>query len=104
MQIQVNHGPDIHGGESLIERVQQIVSDSVGRFADRITRIEVHLADENSSKGGEKDKRCTLEARLAGHQPIAVTHQAESVPLAIDGATHKLEKALSHTLGKLEAR
>lgn len=104
MQIQVNHGPDIHGGESLIERVQQIVGDAVGHFADRITRIEVHLADENSGKGGENDKRCTLEARLAGHQPIAVTHQAESVPLAIDGATGKLGKALGHALGKLDAR
>lgn len=102
MQIQVNTDRNIHGGEDLAERVKQMVEDAIGHLSDRITRIEVHLNDENSRKGGEHDKRCMLEARLAGLQPIAVTHMAETLAQAIDGATEKLEHALAHTLGKLQ--
>lgn len=101
MQIQVNTGTDVHGGEDLIRRVQAMVEGAVSHFADRITRIEVHLSDENSAKGGDKDKRCMLEARLAGLKPIAVTHQAENMQLAIDGASEKLEKAIGSELGRL---
>jgi hypothetical protein len=74
---------------------------TVGRFADQITRVEVHLSDENSQKGGDEDKRCLLEARLAGLQPMAVSHQAATLPQAIDGAATKLAKALESTLGRL---
>ena len=62
----------------------------------------MHLGDENAGKGGDSDKRCMLEARLANLAPIAVTHQAESVQLAFDGAIRKLEHALSHAVGKLQ--
>ena len=101
MQIQVNTDNHINGTEDLIRRVQEMVEGAVSNFADRITRIEAHLSDENAAKGGEHDKRCMLEARLNGLQPIAVTHQAESMQLAIDGAAEKLEHAIGHTLGRL---
>ncbi len=103
MQIQVNTDRHIQGGEELHERVQQMVEGAVSHLRDRITRIEVHLSDENSDKGGDNDKRCVLEARLRGLQPIAVTHQAETVALAIDGAAEKLERALSSAVGKLSS-
>lgn len=103
MQIQVNTDRHIQGGEELHERVQQMVEGAVSHLRDRITRIEVHLSDENSDKGGDNDKRCVLEARLRGLQPIAVTHQAETVALAIDGAAEKLERALGSALGKLSS-
>jgi hypothetical protein len=44
-----------------------------------------------------------LEARLTGLQPIAVTHEAASLRLAIEGAAEKLKHALEHRLGKLSA-
>lgn len=103
MQIQVNTDRHIQGGEDLHERVQGMVEDAVSHLRERITRIEVHLSDENSDKGGDKDKRCMLEARLRGMQPIAVTHQAETLALAIDGAAEKLERALGSALGKLSS-
>lgn len=103
MQIQVHTDRNLHGGESLIERVQQMVEGAITQHADRITRIEVHLSDENSLKGGN-DKKCVLEARLTGLDPIAVTHQAESVALAVEGAAEKLERAIGSTLGRLKDR
>ena len=103
MQIQVNTDRHIHGGENLHERVQTMVEDAVSHLRERITRIEVHLGDENSDKGGDNDKRCMLEARVAGMQPIAVTHKAESLALAIDGAAEKLQHALETALGKADS-
>jgi ribosome-associated translation inhibitor RaiA len=102
MQIQVNTDRNVQGGEELAIRVQQIVTDSVEHLSDRITRVEAHLSDENSDKGGGDDKRCLLEARLAGLPPIAVSHAAESMAIAVDGAAEKLRTALSRTLGRLE--
>lgn len=36
-----------------------------------ISRVEVHLSDEDGKKGGQNDKRCMMEARLDGRQPAA---------------------------------
>jgi ribosome-associated translation inhibitor RaiA len=68
------------------------------------TRVEVHLSDENGDKPGPHDLRCQLEARPKGHQPISVTHKADSLEQAIDGAAEKLEHALEHLFGKLRGK
>jgi hypothetical protein len=105
MQVLVNSDHHITGSESVTERVEAILGDSIGRFATRITRVEVHLGDVNADKHGDRDKRCMMEARIAGLAPVAVTHQAPSVLEAIEGAAAKLTHALDHTLGRLaEAR
>jgi len=76
-----------------------------GRRAGAIRRIPdasgVHLNDENGSKSGPQDKRCQIEARLKHHEPLSVTHKAESLDLAIDGAAEKMLHALDHLTGKL---
>jgi len=98
MQILVNSNHTVTGTEALIERVEGIVEDAVAHFADRITRIEVHLSDVNGEKHGAIDKRCMLEARLSGLKPIAVSHQAASMSDALHGAAEKLERALGHAV------
>jgi ribosome-associated translation inhibitor RaiA len=103
MQVLVNSDHNIDGSVSLSERVESIVTDAVGRFADRITRVEAHLNDVNGAKGGERDKRCMLEARLGGLAPVAVSDEAPTLLEAIEGAADKLERAIDHALGKLEA-
>jgi hypothetical protein len=43
------------------------------RYSEHITRIEVKFSDEkNSDRDSENDKRCVLEARLKGLQPLVV--------------------------------
>ncbi len=100
MKIQVNTDRNIQGDERLAEFVEKVVGDSLSRFRERITRVEVHLGDSNAGKPGNDDKRCMIEARLAGRQPTAVTHHAGSVRDAVTGATDKIERALERELGK----
>jgi ribosome-associated translation inhibitor RaiA len=102
MQIQVRHDNHIQGQESLQAYVQSVIEASVDRFAERITRIEAHLGDANGDKSGSDDMRCMLEARVSGVKTIAVTHQAESLSQAIDGAADKLAHALESSIGKLD--
>lgn len=105
MLVRVTTDNNITGSENLNREVDDIVSDVLGRFSERVTRVEVFLADENSrSKVGQHDKRCTMEARLAGMQPVAVSEQAPTVRQALTGAAEKLEKTLSRTLGRLDDR
>ena len=101
MQIQINSDHRITGSPELAGHVQALVRDTLDRYSDRITRVEVHLNDQSSVKGGEHDKRCLMEARLGGLGPVAANHEAENLELAINGALEKLERAIEHRLGKL---
>lgn len=103
MQIQVNTDNHITGTADLTRQVNGVVEGTLGRFSDRITRVEVHLTDENGSqKTGESDKRCVMEARLAGLQPITVSAEGSSLEQALNGAADKLERTLKRTLGRLD--
>jgi ribosome-associated translation inhibitor RaiA len=101
MKIQINTDHNISGREGMIRHAESVVESTLGHLADHITRIEVHLSDQNGKKGGDHDNRCLMEARLKGHQPIAVSSEAATVDKAIIGAADKLKSSLDHTLGKL---
>lgn len=103
MQIQVNTDNHIHAREQLAARVETVVEDALSRFGEQITRVEVHLSDENSHKNGQTDKRCMIEARINGHQPTAVSHHAKTLDEAVDGAATKLQKAIGSTLARLRS-
>ena len=100
MQIQINTDNNIPGREGLATHVTGVVEHAIDHLRDHITRIEVHLSDENSSKGGQDDKRCVMEARLEHHKPVAVTHHAASLHQAVEGAAHKLTRVLDSTIGR----
>lgn len=101
MQVQVNTDRNVDGGEKFDAYVRRMVESALERFSDRVTRVEVHIGDENANKGGQGDKRCMMEARLEGRQPSAVTHHSNTVEDAVDGAAAKLERLVAHTLDKL---
>ena len=104
MQIQVNTDDNVDGQEEWIWRIESELRDTLARFTDQITRIEVHLSDENAGKAGRNDKRCLMEARLAGRRPEAVSHRAESLEEAFRGASGRLMRSLESTLGRLSER
>ncbi len=101
MQIQLNTDDHIEGTEALAAQVSDIVEQALERFAEHVTRVEVHLSDENGGKNAPQDKRCMLEARLEGRQPVAVSDRASTLDQAVLGAAHKLVRLLDTTLGRL---
>ena len=80
--------------------VLSLQKNSKERFEEYITRVEVHLKDENGKKEGVNDKTCVLEARLKGKQPIAVTSQADSIEKAVSEAIDKMKAAITTVIGK----
>jgi hypothetical protein len=102
MQIQFHTDHNIVGNERQNAYFTKTITEALSRFSIHITRLEVHLADENGAKEGKNDQRCMIEARLEGMQPIAVTNHADSIEKAVKGATEKLKAALETVLGKLK--
>lgn len=103
MQVQVNTDRHIEPGQELIQDIEKTVTASLQRFAERVTRIEIHLSDVNAEKGG-RDIRCVMEARAAGLDPLAVDALAQDIQRAVRGATGKLKRALDTQLGKQKNR
>jgi len=101
MKIQLNTDVNIDGKEALAAQVSATVEQALDRFSEHITRVEVHLADENGGKSGQKDHRCMLEARLEGRQPVAVTEHAATLEQAVQGAAQRLAHLLDSTLGRM---
>lgn len=101
MQIQVYSDNRIENSSKLVEWAENAVSSKLQRFDENLTRVTVHINDENGEKAGAQDKRCQIEARARGLQPISVTHKSDSVRLSVDGALDKLHAALTSQLGKL---
>lgn len=101
MTIQFNTDKNIEGRERLEIYFTGELEKDLARFEEKITRLEVHIGDENSGdKGGANDKRCMIEARPAKLQPIAVTAHADTIEKAFFAAMEKIKKTLTTTFEK----
>jgi ribosome-associated translation inhibitor RaiA len=103
MHVEVSHDNHVRIDSDIADRLAAQVESALDRYGDRITRVEMHLGDTNANKGGDNDKRCMIEARLAGLSPIAVTHEAGDLQLAFEAALDKLERAVGNAVGKQKA-
>ena len=101
MQIQVKTDENVDGREAMAAGIESVVTATLAQFSEHLTRVEVHISDENGGKAGQRDKRCTMEARPAHQKPVAVTHEAATVDEACIGAAKKLRSLLESQLGKL---
>lgn len=100
MQIQVNTSNGLENKEALERWAASELKEVLSHFKADVTRVEVHLSNEATSKAGG-DRRCTMEARLVHHQPLAVSHHAPNQDEAFRGAADKLKHMLESTLGRL---
>ncbi len=100
MQIQVNTDHNIQGTEVFAAHVRGVVEHALAHFHDRVTRVEVHVSDQNGVKGGQDDHACSMEVRLEGRQPAAASHRAPTADLAVHGAADKLKRAIENILGR----
>lgn len=102
MTIQINTDNTLSIEKRSSDYFTSQIAEALQRFDSHITRIEVHLKDENGKKDGLNDITCLLEARLEGRQLIAITNQANSIELAVSGATDKIKTAIESILGKTQ--
>lgn len=98
MKIQFNTDKNIDGNEKEQKYFTSQIREELERFQSHITRIEVHLSDENGKKKGKDDIQCLLEARLEGKQPIAVKYQSRTIEKAVSGAIGKLKSSIKTIL------
>ncbi len=101
MQIQVNPG-DVDHSDAIETFVEEQVTHALRHHTEQVTRVEVHLRDMNGPKSG-MDKRCMMEVRLAGHDPIAVEDDATSLYDAITQTAGKLQRAVQRKIERHEA-
>jgi len=57
MVIQVNTNSSIEGSARLEDYVKETLKSKLERFSNNITRIEVHLSDQNGEKPGKDDNQ-----------------------------------------------
>lgn len=102
MTIQVNSDKNITVSEAFIAKITQDLNSSLARFDEFVTRLEVFLADENSERQGSNDKRCTIEVRIKGLDPEAVTSTADDIGLAFKLASDKVAQLLRNRTDKMK--
>jgi ribosome-associated translation inhibitor RaiA len=101
MQILLHSDPNTDGSHLMAEHLDAVVKDALGRFGERITRVEAHLSNVISdAKPGVADIHCTLVAKLLRLDPVVVKDQAGSAHQAIDGALRKLIRAVATAVEK----
>ena len=100
MQIQVRSNHSVQTPASLEAWARGELGPALARFAEDIGRLEVHLEDVTAGRLSADHKRCTLEARLHGLEPVAVQHAAERLDEAVRGACDKLLRSLDRALGR----
>lgn len=100
MQVQFNSDSSVMGTDNVAERIETQLREKLSRFEDRLTRLEVHVRDENGRKGGGDDKACMIEARPRGGKPIGVTGHAAKVDDAARKAANTLAQRLERHFGK----
>jgi len=105
MQILLHSGHNTDGSQPMVDHFTAVIKAAMGRFGDRVMRVEAHLTDVNGhAKSSDDDIQCTLEARLVSLDAVVVKHQAGNAHQAIDGAVRKLKRAVGAEIAKHDPR
>lgn len=104
MIIQLNADKNLTIHTEYENQIIEKLSKELHRFTEHITRLEVHLSDENGNKSGIDDKKCVLEAKIEGRPPIAVSSLGQNYDLAINSTIDKLKSSLTTIVGKLKEK
>ena len=103
MQVLVNGDDHICCDEELIRRIEGVIEGTLARYSDRVFRVEVHLSDLGSAKPGDRDKVCSLEARITGGASVVAKHEAATLTEAIHDAAEKLKRFVARAIQELDA-
>lgn len=104
MFIQINTDNQIASDSQRNARLEEQIRQRLARFEERITDVQIHVQDVNGPRNGAPDLRCTLEARVNGYKPVAVSEHGATVDRAVMAAAKTAVKALDHQIGRLGDR
>jgi ribosome-associated translation inhibitor RaiA len=97
MKVRISHDDHIRSSQQRDEEIERLVDEHLGRFGEVITSVQVHLSDENGPRVTQGDRRCLMEARVAGREPIVASYRADTVRQAVSGAASRLERAIDQS-------
>lgn len=100
MDIRINTDNYVNNTAEFSDELSSSLSQKLEKFKEHITTVEVHLSDENHIKGGADDKRCLIEARLQGMDPIASSAKGETLREAFASATKKIERIVGDAIAR----
>jgi ribosome-associated translation inhibitor RaiA len=101
MIIQINTDKNLDMHDEYASQLEALLTEKLSRYSEHITRLELHLSDENGSNESPNDKKCVLEVRLEGRQPIAVTATGDTYDHAVNNTIDKIKSSLDTIIGKL---
>jgi hypothetical protein len=101
MFIQVKAENPTFGNQDWQAEVEALVKGTLGRWEERITSLEVLISNEQDrEKAGGGDKRCRIEARLPGLEPVAVGTHAPFYDVAIADCAEEMARTLTRRLSR----
>ena len=83
--------------------IREHIDLSLGKFDDRITRMEIRVLDENAGKGGD-DKVCTIDVKLGGLGQYHVRAKTDDVYASVLRAIHKVDALISKKVDRYSSK
>lgn len=89
--------------EALDAHARRRLYESLRHHRGRVNRISLRLSDDNGPRGGI-DKRCTIEVRVRGADPIVTQALEVDAYLSIDRASERAGRAIGRRLARRSRR
>lgn len=87
---------------AVIERIERRLCFALSRFADRIGRVTVRVADINGPRGGV-DKQCRIVVKLRPGGEVVIEDTASDLETAIDRGADRVQRAVVRALARTRA-
>lgn len=97
IQVQFENENQTENDQELSAHIDATIKRATSHFRDRITSVAVHLNKKHIVS--DNNKRCTLETKLEGLQPIVTSYNSESFDHAVEGAAATLKATLAKDFG-----
>jgi len=101
MQLDIR-GRNLRLTPALLDHVDRRIRFALGRFAARLSRVAIRVADVNGPRGGI-DKRCWIHLELGGRRALTIEEVDADLYVAIDRASERAGRATERALARLRA-
>jgi ribosome-associated translation inhibitor RaiA len=102
MFIEFHSDSNVNATDETVAPFRDQINNSLSKYSHQVSSVQVHFSDENGKQGGQDDKRCMIEVRLDGMNPIAVTGRSSSLAQALKLAIDKMKTSLDTRRDRLK--